>query len=460
MAYFWEQISTEDKKIIIQFKESLELIDSNDFLISTSSSQDEENESISNHLTTPYSIAEKVGINLHVYSKDGPVLQAIWVYFLLKLKSIIPTESLKYQNVDEFLKQYPEFLSKDEEEQINLFHTANWMFELFKFIPAYKNKGLTIMIVPKLVEGWEAKYITGSGQKEVTANRVKIFEREGNVKPNARGKQTYKNKVIPAPKAKSAKRFHKVKKVSRSTYEPVSRREGLRQHAHKTYEEHDLTDEENSSTHTRSTHTTKHRVVHPPSSVYTGHLNPSQELSIPDDEFMEALALFRQNSSNGALQLSLSRANSLSLSRHTSSLGLDAKSSLIDFDKFAVPLSPHLSVSINNWATLNNANNSNNGNGNVFGSLNYNSNGNINNNSTNNIDFYNNGNTLSQLFNNHSNGVSNFSVPSSAIITNNGSLAPLSPSTLNINANNSNSNINYFDTSSPRNSNVGLPCDI
>lgn len=330
MSYFWEQFSPEDIQVIETFKENLDFVDSNDLL--------SDNESIR---PTPYSIADKAGLNLHVYSKDGAVLQAIWVHFLMKLKSVTPFESLKYQSLDEFLSQYPEFSVKDDEEQINLWHTANWMFELFKFIPAYKNKGLTIMIVPKLIEGWEAKYITGSGQKEVTANRVKIFENEGNVKPNTRGKQTWKNKIAPPPKARSAKRFHKVKRAPRGPQEPVMKREGLRPHAPKSYEEHDLTDEENSSV--RSAHSANYVA----SNTNAGNVGalPSMDFSIPDDEFMEALSLFRQNSSSGALALSLSRANSLSLSRAASAssvLGFDVKSSVVDFsaDKFSVPSSP------------------------------------------------------------------------------------------------------------------------
>lgn len=67
---------------------------------------------------------------------------------------------------------------------------------LFRYIPARKNKGLAIAIIPKLVEGWFTKYVTGSGQKKSTADRVRIFETEGDVKPNHRGKGASARKFV------------------------------------------------------------------------------------------------------------------------------------------------------------------------------------------------------------------------------------------------------------------------
>jgi hypothetical protein len=49
---------------------------------------------------------------------------------------------------------------------------------LFKMITARKNKGLAMQVVPKLIEGWEVKYITGSEHSRFTANCVHIMEKE------------------------------------------------------------------------------------------------------------------------------------------------------------------------------------------------------------------------------------------------------------------------------------------
>lgn len=59
---------------------------------------------------------------------------------------------------------------------------------MFAMVPAKKNKGLSITVVPKVVEGCRVKYITGSGQTSATADRVHIYEHEGHVKPYQRGK--------------------------------------------------------------------------------------------------------------------------------------------------------------------------------------------------------------------------------------------------------------------------------
>jgi len=65
-------------------------------------------------------------------------------------------------------------------------------------VPPKKNKGLAIQVIPKLVEGYSAKYITGSGQTHATADRVHIYEIEGCVRPFLRGKGGRKNKSNPA----------------------------------------------------------------------------------------------------------------------------------------------------------------------------------------------------------------------------------------------------------------------
>jgi len=339
MSYFWEQFSPEDLKAVEIFRTYLDNINPSLF-VSLSDRPD------------VYSAAESSGMDLHKYPKDGIVLQAVWVLYLMKIKSVLPPETLKYQTIHEFLSHYPEFYHIPEQEQTLLWHTANWMHELFQMIPAYKNKGLAIMIVPKLIEGWDAKYITGSGQKEVTANRVKIFENEGNVKPNSRGKQTWKSKqpVLKAKAVHSQSKAKKASKVHQKVYKPIpAKREGLRPHPVRAYDDHDVTDDENVSVESNS-------AVYPTQSVYHAGTNmstiiPNTDDLIPlqngDDDFMQALALFRQNS--GSMLLGLSRANSLALSRAVSA------SSMFGFDAPMKSAHPTINTNQNNISTGNNA---------------------------------------------------------------------------------------------------------
>lgn len=62
----------------------------------------------------------------------------------------------------------------------------------FNYVPAKKNKGLILQVIPRLIEGWKVKYITGSGQTVATKDRVHIYETEGHVKPFHRGKDRNK----------------------------------------------------------------------------------------------------------------------------------------------------------------------------------------------------------------------------------------------------------------------------
>lgn len=52
---------------------------------------------------------------------------------------------------------------------------------MLRYIPARKNKGLILTVVPKHVEGQQSRYVTGSGQTEATKDRVHIYELEGGV---------------------------------------------------------------------------------------------------------------------------------------------------------------------------------------------------------------------------------------------------------------------------------------
>lgn len=183
---FWSQFTADEHRSVALYRGVLESIPDEEFLTTEKPNL--------------RSIAESAGINLRDYPKDGVVIQALWVFYMMRVKNVTPQTSLKYQTLESFLEAYPQFSSKPESELNNLWHSANWMVEFFKIIPAYKNKGLVMMVIPKLVEGWEAKYITGSGQKEVTSNRVALFECEGAVKPNCRGKQAWKSKPPAVPR--------------------------------------------------------------------------------------------------------------------------------------------------------------------------------------------------------------------------------------------------------------------
>jgi len=144
----------------------------------------------------PFRIASDVGIDLAKIHKDSLLGPALWVAFLtlnsVWLQVVYP---FKYKSVAHFKATYsPRFDHHSPEECARLCKTANWMNIFFNFVPAKKNKGMILQVVPKFCEGWEAKYITGSGQKASTQDRVYIYETEGNVKPFQRGALAEKRK--------------------------------------------------------------------------------------------------------------------------------------------------------------------------------------------------------------------------------------------------------------------------
>jgi hypothetical protein len=122
--------------------------------------------------------------------KERSVLSALWVIFLRVHRMGITDETgFKYRTLAEFLTEYNgDFDHADLAEQMRLFYTANWMAMVLKMLPAKRNKGYFLHVIPKLVEGFNVKYVTGSGQSRPTADRVRIFEHEGNVKKVTRKK--------------------------------------------------------------------------------------------------------------------------------------------------------------------------------------------------------------------------------------------------------------------------------
>lgn len=73
-------------------------------------------------------------------------------FLSINAETIIDTSAMKYATMDEFQAKYG-FSAHCDVELHKLFQIANWMNIFFRFVPAKKNKGLCMQVVPKLVEG-------------------------------------------------------------------------------------------------------------------------------------------------------------------------------------------------------------------------------------------------------------------------------------------------------------------
>jgi hypothetical protein len=115
---------------------------------------------------------------------EGSILSALWVIFLRVYRMSLLDESIfKYKNIREFLSEYSESLSGvDESHYRNLYYTAQWMALCQKMIPGTRKKTFYMHVIPKLIEGFATKYVTGSGQSTYTSWRVSIFEKESGTK--------------------------------------------------------------------------------------------------------------------------------------------------------------------------------------------------------------------------------------------------------------------------------------
>lgn len=133
------------------------------------------------------------------------ITHAVMAVVLYLLSNILNNDHVKYKKLEDMLETYPCFKDRPENEKQNLFLTANWMAVLFRVIPARKNKGIAMDIIPKFVEGNDAHYVTGGGQKQATRDRVHIYETEGGCKPIKRLKRKSKTKLQEEEEEEAAK---------------------------------------------------------------------------------------------------------------------------------------------------------------------------------------------------------------------------------------------------------------
>mmetsp|Transcript_12331 Transcript_12331/g.20066 ORF Transcript_12331/g.20066 Transcript_12331/m.20066 type:complete len:450 (-) Transcript_12331:2-1351(-) len=134
-------------------------------------------------------------ISLLAKEVNPALTHAVIAVVLYILSGILTNEHVKYKTQEEMLAAYPLFVDRPEAEKQNLFLTANWMNILFRVLPARKNKGIAMDIIPKFVEGNSAHYVTGGGQTQSTRDRVFIYETEGDCKPIKRVKRKSKSKL-------------------------------------------------------------------------------------------------------------------------------------------------------------------------------------------------------------------------------------------------------------------------
>lgn len=165
-------------------------------------------------------ISTKADVLISRFSKESPVKIALWVIFYSLTKAYFPDSNrFKYPNVEAFLTKYSggRFDDFDIETQEILKNEANWFNIVFDLLPARKNKGLCMAVVPRIVEGWSARYVTGSGQTKATADRVCIFESEGDVQPSHRGGRIISGRKSPSAAWRRKKRLNGINKSVKPT---------------------------------------------------------------------------------------------------------------------------------------------------------------------------------------------------------------------------------------------------
>lgn len=93
----------------------------------------------------------------------SPLIPLLWLVFLRLLRKNMDMEAtFKYKTLEAFLAEYNQaFNGVDGTELMRLFHFANWMAIFTSMVVARKSKCLAMVVIPKLLEGFPAKYVLG-----------------------------------------------------------------------------------------------------------------------------------------------------------------------------------------------------------------------------------------------------------------------------------------------------------
>ena len=93
----------------------------------------------------------------------SPVVALLWIVFLRLLRKNMDMEAtFKYSTLEAFTKEYKNsFDGVEANELMRLYYTANWMAIFTSMVVAKKSKCLAMTVIPKLLEGFAAKYVLG-----------------------------------------------------------------------------------------------------------------------------------------------------------------------------------------------------------------------------------------------------------------------------------------------------------
>lgn len=169
--------------------------------------------------TIPFRYARRFLVkNIQELPKDDEIRLACQALFLFLLRPRIPLkckpiglldcqrcnsylEISSDSTLEEFLERYPDLKERNSTEQERLRHTANWMDLAFYTIQPRNNKTFILNMIPRIVEGRNARYITGSGQTKPTADRVDIFRIEGSCEKIKRPPRRKREEILAAAAA-------------------------------------------------------------------------------------------------------------------------------------------------------------------------------------------------------------------------------------------------------------------
>jgi hypothetical protein len=99
---------------------------------------------------------------------------------IMMLSSRAEKQYLKV-DMDEFLREFPDFAKIDDPERTALLNYRNMMAAALEVVPGKWNSNHLLDVVTRIVEGKETKYVTGSGATKQTRNRIKIYDKLANI---------------------------------------------------------------------------------------------------------------------------------------------------------------------------------------------------------------------------------------------------------------------------------------
>lgn len=134
------------------------------------------------NIKAAYDVAKKLSPAITEMKRSDERRRCFEAALVMLLASRPEGRNIQFPDQQSFLEAYPLFRAVNDKSEIEaLMNFCNMIKVVMLLMNCHNKKAHILDLVTRITEGSGVKYVTGSGEREETKNRVLIFETEGRV---------------------------------------------------------------------------------------------------------------------------------------------------------------------------------------------------------------------------------------------------------------------------------------